>query len=134
MRGMLPSLCFFGRRVRSGSVRLLSWHGNTVGMVTSVSGMLTKPGLALWSTDPGDGFRAVDVTDEALTATDTRPLDAGAVGDGHIVARFHGDIAGDYKVGRRTVAVDPDAERAARSVDLDLVGTPTALPRPGVLT
>ena len=33
MRGMLPA-CFFAR-VMSGSVRLLSWHGNTVGMVTS---------------------------------------------------------------------------------------------------
>jgi len=122
---------------------VLRADAGTVGMVTSVSGMLTKPGLALWSTDPGDGFRAVDVTDEARAATETRPLDAGAVGDGHIVAHTVVHERGvparlvalvETADGRRTVAVDPDADRAARSVELDLVGTPTALPRPGVLT
>ncbi len=115
----------------------------STGLVTSVSGMLTKPGLALWSTEPGPGFEAVDVTDEALAATETRPLDADAVGDGHIVAHTVVHERGvptrlvalvELGDGLRTVAVDADPARAAESADLDLVGRPVQVSEPGVLT
>ena len=114
----------------------------SVGLVTSVSGMLTKPGMAMWSTEPGDGFRLGDVTDEALSATETRPLDPDGVGDGRIVAHTVVHERGvparlvalvELDDGRRTVAVDADPERAARSVDVDLVDQPTRLAAPGVL-
>ncbi len=112
------------------------------GLVTSVSGMLTKPGMALWSTEPGPGFRIGDVTDQALAATETRPLDADATGDGRVVAHT---VVHDRGVparlvalvelvdGRRTVAVDPDPDRAAASVAVDLVDHPVHLPAAGVL-
>jgi acetyl-CoA C-acetyltransferase len=114
----------------------------SLGLVTSVSGMLTKPGMALWSTEPGEDFLVGDVTDDALAATETRPLDAGATGDGRIVAHTVVHERGlparlvalvELHDGRRTVAVDPDPERAAASVDLDLVDAPASIPRSGVL-
>jgi acetyl-CoA C-acetyltransferase len=42
------------------------------GLVTTVSGMLTKPGLAVWANEPGDGPPLIDdYADEAVAATET---------------------------------------------------------------
>ncbi|MGZ4683626.1 MAG: acetyl-CoA acetyltransferase, partial [Acidimicrobiales bacterium] len=121
---------------------VLRADAGSVGLVTSVSGMLTKPGVALWSTEPGPGFRAADVTDEALDTTETRPLDPDATGAGRIVAHTVVHERGiparlvalvEMDDGRRTVAVDPDPDRAAESADLDLVGHAVRLPAPGTL-
>ncbi|MGZ4708806.1 MAG: acetyl-CoA acetyltransferase [Acidimicrobiales bacterium] len=121
---------------------VLRADAGSVGLVTSVSGMLTKPGVALWSTEPGPGFRAADVTDEALATTETRPLDPDATGAGRIVAHTVVHERGiparlvalvEMDDGRRTVAVDPDPDRAAESADLDLVGHAVRLPAPGTL-
>lgn len=121
---------------------VLRGEAGSLGLVTSVSGMLTKPGMALWSTEPGDGFQLGDVTERALAATETRPLDAEATGDARIVAHtvVH-DRGGPSRLvalvelddGRRTVAVDRDADRAADSVALDLVGRSVHLPEAGLL-
>jgi acetyl-CoA C-acetyltransferase len=43
----------------------------SVAMVNAVSGMLTKQGVSLWSTDPGAPFQHVDVSEEARAATRT---------------------------------------------------------------
>ncbi len=46
------------------------------GLVTTVSGVLTKYGFAIWGTEPNaDGYRFVDVTDAARTATPVSPID-----------------------------------------------------------
>ena len=37
----------------------------TTGLVTTVSGLLTKPGLAVWSTEPGQGALLADLGDLA---------------------------------------------------------------------
>ena len=46
-------------------VELLRQGAGSKGLVTSVSGLLTKQGIGLWSTDPGrEPFRFIDVTAE----------------------------------------------------------------------
>lgn len=50
-------------------VELLRQRPGSTGIVTSVSGLLTKQGIGLWSTDPGqDGFHFIDVTEEVAAA------------------------------------------------------------------
>jgi acetyl-CoA C-acetyltransferase len=45
--------------------QLLRQQGGEVGLVTTVSGMLTKQACALWSTEPGDkGWAFADVTEQ----------------------------------------------------------------------
>jgi acetyl-CoA C-acetyltransferase len=41
----------------------------SAGLVTTVSGLLTKPALAVWSTEPGPGLLVADLVDEAAHAT-----------------------------------------------------------------
>jgi acetyl-CoA C-acetyltransferase len=88
-----------------------------VGMSTSVSGMLTKPGLGLWSaTPPSTPFRHLDVTEAARASTEVRALLPDATGAGAIAGAtvLHG-AAGprtavaviDLPSGDRTVAVGP---------------------------
>ena len=56
-------------------IELLRERPGTVGLVSSVSGVMTKHGFGLWSTDPGPGpFASVDVTDEVARATALRPV------------------------------------------------------------
>ena len=114
----------------------------TVGMVTSVSGMLTKPAVALWSTDPGPRpFAPVDVTRAATAAIATRPVDPTATGAGrivgHTVVHERGVPARSVAIveladGVRTVAVDADAERASASVGDDRVDEQVDVSAPGV--
>ncbi len=48
----------------------------STGLITSISGMITKQGMGLWSTTPGPaGFRQADVTKEALADTPTAAVD-----------------------------------------------------------
>lgn len=58
----------------------------TTGLVTSVSGMLTKQAVAVWSSDPPGGFRAAEVGEEVLAATPTCPVVDEADGQGRVVA------------------------------------------------
>ena len=67
-------------------VDVLRDDAGSVGMVTSVSGMLTKVGLGVWSTRPPEGgFRAVDVSEEVAAATAVRPVDAALGGPATVV-------------------------------------------------
>ena len=90
----------------------------SVGLVTSVSGFLTKFGAALWSTEPGvHGWRGEDVTTEAVA--EDRPLpeveDPGA--DVQVVA---GTVthARDGARTRVEVVENPAGERSLRSTPL----------------
>ena len=57
------------------------------GLVTGVSGLLHKPGLHVWSTSPSpEGFRAVDVTEQALRDTATCPVATQERGQAKLVA------------------------------------------------
>ena len=57
-----------------------------VGLVTTVSGMLTKQGVALWSAKPNpDGWVFDDVTEQVREASDIRELVADYTGDAAVV-------------------------------------------------
>ena len=56
-------------------IELLRERPGAVGLVSSVSGVMTKHGFGVWSTDPGPApFTSVDVTDDVAAATDLRPV------------------------------------------------------------
>jgi acetyl-CoA C-acetyltransferase len=87
------------------------------GLVTAVSGMLTKQGVSLWSTaPPPDGFRWDDVSDEVGAATATLPvvddIDGAATIDGYTVAYEGGEpvlaVAVVSAAGRRSIATTTD--------------------------
>jgi acetyl-CoA C-acetyltransferase len=109
---VLHALVTLARRLRADP--------GAIGLSTSVSGMLTKPGVGLWSGEPPAGpFVAHDVTDAARAATAARPLEPDATGAATIVTatRLH-DREGpratvallDLPTGARTVATStPDS-------------------------
>jgi acetyl-CoA C-acetyltransferase len=63
-------------------VRRVRAEPGTAGLVTTVSGLLTKPALAVWSTEPGPGLLVGDLVQDAAAATGP-PLEA--------VSQHHGD-------------------------------------------
>jgi acetyl-CoA C-acetyltransferase len=114
----------------------------TTGLVTSVSGMLTKTGLGLWSSEPPtEPWHTIDVSEEAEEETQLRPFDPDAVGPGQIVAAtvvhdrgVASRVAAVVEIdGVRTVAVDRDAALAADLVETDLCDQPVEVVTPGVM-
>jgi len=100
----------------------------STGLVTAVSGFLTKQGVGLWSTEaPEQGFRFADVTAEVTQATETRKLVAAPEGPARIAAYtvlYFGATPAkavavcDLPNGDRTVASSDDIE-LARAMTLD---------------
>jgi len=102
------------------------------GMVTAVSGMLTKQGVSLWAAHPPQRpFRFIDVTADVAQAQETVPL----VGDYHGPATvasytviYEGDVPAravmicDLPDGRRTLAASTDAALASRATRQELCG------------
>ena len=107
------------------------------GAVTAVSGLLTKPGLTVWSTEPpADGLLIADLADEAKAATREVPLDEDPDGAGTVATYtvvYDGmDPSGvraivDLTSGSRAVAALDDPEVASAAVAEDLIGTPVAV-------
>ena len=99
-----------------------------VGLVTAVSGLLTKPGLAVWSTAaPAAPVLLADLVDEATVETPVAPLDENPVGSGTIATYT---VAGerivaivDLDSGSRAVAALDDPGSAAEACRHDLIGT-----------
>ena len=106
-----------------------------LGAVTTVSGLLTKPGIGVWSARP-DGHRPLvtDLADECAGATGVvdvvETLD-GYGGDATVVTytvTYDGMdpvrtvVLCDTPEGIRTVAVSEDADLAAHAVSHDLIG------------
>jgi acetyl-CoA C-acetyltransferase len=105
-------------------VRALRADPGSTGLVTSVSGMLTKHGMAVWSTAPpppstGGGFVTDDVSAETVAATATLAVvddhRGAATIDGSTVVHFDGSpwtavVIATTPDGSRTVAnsTDPD--------------------------
>jgi acetyl-CoA C-acetyltransferase len=105
----------------------------TVGLVTCISGMITKHGMMLWSTRPPvDGFHAVDVS--AATAASTAVLelapdhDGPARIDGYTVvhdrdgAPQRAIVVATTPGGTRCVAANTDADVARDMVAEEWVG------------
>jgi acetyl-CoA C-acetyltransferase len=94
--------------------QLLRSQPGEIGLVTTVSGMLTKQACALWSTVPNpQGWVHSDVTGQVREATDIRELVADYRGEGVVAGYtvlFQGSNAWravavfDLPDGRRTVA------------------------------
>ncbi|MFM7141962.1 MAG: acetyl-CoA acetyltransferase, partial [Alphaproteobacteria bacterium] len=113
------------------------------GLVTCVSGMLTKPALALWSTEPREaGFACDDVTVAARAASATLAVDPEAVGSGTVVGATAlpegGDLARavaivEFDDGRRTVASAEDARLARSFAGEEPVGSRVRVGEPGRL-
>ncbi len=100
----------------------------SMGLVTAVSGLLTKPGLALWSTDaPPSGVMVSDLVDDARAATTVAALDEHPSGDGSVATytvvgeRIVAII--DLDSGERAVAALDDAVSAAEACQSELIGT-----------
>jgi len=112
------------------------------GLVTAVSGMLTKQGVSLWSSaPPARPFAFADVTDDVVAAT--RRVEVTAVDDARgTVASYTVLYDGaaparpillvDLPDGRRTIVSPADAALARRGVSEDLCGRPVRIAAGGV--
>ena len=106
------------------------------GLVTTVSGMLTKPGLAVWASEPADQPPLVrDFADEAIAATET--LDVVSTYDGPAtIAAYTVTYDGlepkevvaivDTSDGARAIAKRSDRALLDRAVSDDLIGVSLA--------
>lgn len=104
----------------------------TTGLVTTVSGMLTKPGLALWSarTDEDPPLLA-DLADQAAAATPQVDVRSGYAGPASVVSytvTYDGEaparvvIIGESPSGERCVAVARDPALASQAIERELIG------------
>jgi len=122
--------------------RVLRSEPGALGLTTSVSGLLTKPAIALWSTDSGDRPMAnVDVTKDATEATARVEVDGDATGTGTVVGctvLYDGtepsDAVAVVQIGDvRTVAITQDPDIAASMLEEEWVGRDVTVPTAGVL-
>ena len=103
------------------------------GLVTTVSGMLTKPGLAVWASEPGDRPPLVhDYADDAVAATPTVDVVSAYDGpatvaaytvtyDGHAPKELVAIV--DTTDGSRAIAKRTDPDLLARATTEELIGT-----------
>lgn len=102
------------------------------GLVTTVSGLLTKPGLAIWSTEPPiDGPLVADLEAESRAATGEVDSVAGYTGPATIATYTVTDgddgpekvaVIADTPDGDRCVAIATNTELAQRGIVDDLIG------------
>lgn len=127
---VLQSLVLLGRRLRE--------EPDELGLVTTVSGMLSKPGLAVWSASPPSrGMLLGDMADEARAATPVVPVvdEAPQSETPAVVASFtvtygasdglepvRAAIVADLPDGVRTAAACEDARTARLAAAEGLVG------------
>ncbi len=129
---VLQSLCGLGRRLRD--------EPETRGLLTTVSGMLSKPGLAVWSASPvpaGTAPLLADLATEGLAATEVVPVveipprQPTAATVASFTVTYGGTegydpvrtaIVADLPDGTRTAATSDDAATAMLAVDEGLIG------------
>ncbi len=110
-------------------------HPGETGVVGACSGLLTKPGLSVWSTAPFDaGPLIADLAEGAKAATPVVESVAGYEGPATIATytvQYDEQqqpatvtVIADTPDGARCVAVAADAELAARGVQEDIIGQP----------
>jgi acetyl-CoA C-acetyltransferase len=112
--------------------RVLRADPGSSGMLNAVSGVLTKQGVSLWSTEPAPrGFRSEDVSAETARELRTVPLVAGATGVARVVTYtvlFEGEDARrtvllcELEDGRRTLSSCADPDLAALAMREELCG------------
>ena len=91
---------------------------DALGMVTTVSGLLTKPGLMIWGASPGPDELVADLGEEAAAATATFESTDDATGAAVVVTgtatyqgtdRVGGFVLADLADGRRWIGTTTDA-------------------------
>jgi acetyl-CoA C-acetyltransferase len=106
---------------------------DALGMVTTVSGLLTKPGLMIWGASPGPDELVADLGDEAAAATGTLESTDDATGAAVVVTgtatyqgmdRVGGFALADLADGRRWIGTTTDAAL------LDAIEARSAVGRP----
>jgi acetyl-CoA C-acetyltransferase len=111
-------------------------HPDTMGLVTTVSGLLTKPGLAVWSATPSVEPLVADLAAEAALETPTVDVIDNYHGPATVATytvRFDREgpsavvVIADTPDGRRTVAAIEDRALAHRSTTEELIGTTLTL-------
>jgi acetyl-CoA C-acetyltransferase len=104
---------------------------DTRGLVTTVSGLLNKPGLAVYATQQGPELLVADLAEESERTTPRLEAVAGYQGPATVVTyTVHYDgqdparttIVGDTPDGKRCVAAGTDAEVAAQATREELIG------------
>jgi acetyl-CoA C-acetyltransferase len=104
-----------------------------MGLVTTVSGLLTKPGLAVWGAAPSERPPLVaDYGTDAAEVTGVRDVTGSGTGAARVVAytvSYEGDepnrsfVIADLADGRRWVGVSHHDELVRRGLTEELVGT-----------
>ncbi len=123
-------------------LQVLRDHPGERGLVTAISGMITKQGVSIWATEPpAAGYRYDDVSKAAAAATGSVPVvDAGEAGVGSVLTyTVTADAEGpsrsialvDLGDGRRALAISDDRPLAQVLVATDVVGARAAVAADG---
>ncbi len=113
-------------------VRRLRDRPEALGMVTTVSGLLTKPGITVWGARPPAELLVADCAAEAAVATGVVDSTHTATGVATVVtatATYDGDVptrafvVADLDDGRRWVGVCHDASWAVAASRREVIGT-----------
>lgn len=103
----------------------------SLGMVTTVSGLLTKPALAVWSSEPGPGLLLGDLADDAAAVTGRCESVGQHDGSARVATAtviYSGDepcsafVIADIDAGTRWVGTSTDPELLASVLSGDLFG------------
>ncbi len=135
----------FGNYVVQSTARMMQVlrdHPGERGLVTAISGMITKQGVSIWATEPpAAGYRYDDVSKAAAAATGSVPVvDAGEAGVGSVLTyTVTADAEGpsrsialvDLGDGRRALAISDDRPLAQVLVATDVVGARAAVAADG---
>jgi len=113
--------------------RLLRQNPGEIGLVTAVSGLLTKQACALWSATPGaDGWVFADVTEQVREQSETCVLVSNFRGNGRVAGYtvlyqglepWRAVAVFDLPDGRRTVAYSEDRQLMAQMMARECCGT-----------
>ena len=116
----------FTYQATAAMVAALRGAPGSTGLVSTVSGLLTKPGLAVWSTEPGERPPlVVDLGDAARAATEVRDVTGDAHGSATVATytvTYRGAepaaafVIADLSDGRRWVGTSTDPDLLARGI------------------
>lgn len=103
------------------------------GMVTTVSGIITKQGFGIWGADPNPhGYEFVDVTEDVIAATDKRDVLPDYVGSATVAGytvlydrsgATRGVAVVDLPDGKRSIASTDDPDLMSRMATTEFCGT-----------
>jgi acetyl-CoA C-acetyltransferase len=97
----------------------------SVGLVSSVSGVLTKHAFSVWSTAPSAPYTFTDVTDEVARATETKVLDTGYAGPGTVAGYTVHFAKGEATTGVAVIDTDTGDRALAQTDDPRIVAEMT---------